>query len=222
MAIGLGRMFGFEFCINFNYPYTADSVRDFWRRWHISLSTWFRDYLYFPLGGNRVKAWKYIRNVFLVWFCTGFWHGAGWNFIIWGLYFGFLRVLEKQFLAKYLEKLPRFLRHVYLLVIVLISWVFFAIEDIGDIGRYLATMFGFGGVPFADDRFIYLLYTNAVILVVLTVASLPVIPYIKQKFMPKYEKAISIAVIPICIAIWFLATASLVSGSFNPCLYFRF
>jgi alginate O-acetyltransferase complex protein AlgI len=160
MAIGLGRMFGFDFCMNFNYPYISQSATEFWRRWHMSLGSWFREYLYIPLGGNRVVKWKFFRNLFIVWFCTGFWHGAGWNFIIWGLFFGVLLVIEKQFLLKWMEKIPRVFRHIYLLVVVLISWVFFAIEDMSVCGRYLATMFGFGGVPFADERFIYLLLTN--------------------------------------------------------------
>ncbi|MBQ2721266.1 MAG: MBOAT family protein [Clostridia bacterium] len=222
MAIGLGRMFGFEFCMNFNYPYISQSATEFWRRWHMSLGAWFREYLYIPLGGNRVAKWKFFRNIFIVWFCTGFWHGAGWNFIIWGLYFGVLLVIEKQFLLKWMEKIPRVFRHIYLLVIVLISWVFFAIEDMSVCGKYLATMFGFGGVPFADERFVYLLLTNAVILVVLIFAAIPTLPYIKNKLMPKYGKALEIAAIPASLVIWFLVTASLVSGSFNPFLYFRF
>ncbi|MBQ6171923.1 MAG: MBOAT family protein [Clostridia bacterium] len=222
MAIGLGRMFGFEFSINFNYPYISQSVTEFWRRWHISLGSWFKEYIYIPLGGNRVKTWRHILNIFVVWFCTGFWHGAGWNFIIWGLYFGVLLLIEKYFLFKWLWSIPRIFRHIYLLITVIIGWVFFAIEDMGVVGRYLATMFGFGGVPFADDRAIYLLYTNAVILVILIFASMPTIPFIKQKILPKFEKPVAVITIAACVVAWFLSTASLVSGSYNPFLYFRF
>jgi alginate O-acetyltransferase complex protein AlgI len=222
MAIGLGRMFGFEFSINFNYPYISQSVTEFWRRWHISLGSWFKEYIYIPLGGNRVKTWRHILNIFVVWFCTGFWHGAGWNFIIWGLYFGVLLLIEKHFLFKWLWSIPRIFRHIYLLLTVIIGWVFFAIEDMSVVGRYLATMFGLGGVPFADDRAIYLLYTNAVILVILIFASMPTIPFIKQKILPKFEKPVAVITIAACVVAWFLSTASLVSGSYNPFLYFRF
>ena len=222
MAIGLGRMFGFEFCINFNYPYISQTVTEFWRRWHISLGSWFREYLYIPLGGNRVKPWRHILNLFIVWFCTGFWHGAGWNFIIWGLYFGVLLIIEKQFLFKFLWSIPRVFRHIYSLLAVLIGWVFFAIEDISECGSYLATMFGFGGVPFADGRSVYLLYTNAVIFVISILASMPTIPFIRQKLSPALQKAVPVITVIACIVIWFLSTASLVSGSYNPFLYFRF
>ncbi len=222
MAIGLGRMFGFEFCVNFDYPYISQSATEFWRRWHISLGTWFREYLYIPLGGNRVSQPKFFRNILIVWFCTGFWHGAGWNYIFWGLYFGILLIAEKKFLLKWFKKIPSVFRHVYLITVVLISWVLFAIEDISDCFGYLASMFGFGGVPIADERSIYLLSTNTVLIVISIVASIPILPYIQKKLSEKQSVVCETVTIIASICIWFLVTASLVSGSYNPFLYFRF
>ena len=148
MAIGLGRMLGFEFIENFNYPYISRSVVDFWKRWHISLTTWFREYLYFPLGGNRVPRWKWVRNILIVWLLTGLWHGAGWNFLLWGLYYALFMLAERLFLGKWLEKLPRALQHVYALFVVLIGWALFAVEDMGRLGAYLSACFG--GAPLAS------------------------------------------------------------------------
>ncbi|WP_419049258.1 MBOAT family O-acyltransferase [Hominenteromicrobium sp.] len=145
MAVGLGRMLGFEFMRNFNYPYIAKSVTEFWRRWHISLGTWFREYLYIPLGGNRVSKPRLFFNLLVVWAATGIWHGASWNFLIWGLYFAVLLILEKAFLGKLLQKLPAALQHLYTLFLVLVSWAIFAVEDFGHMGAYLKAMFGLGG-----------------------------------------------------------------------------
>ena len=133
MAVGLGKMFGFEFLENFNYPYIATSITHFWRRWHISLSSWFRDYIYIPLGGNRVSKINWIRNILIVWLLTGLWHGSAWNFIIWGLYFGILLIIEKIFLNKYLEKLPKILSRIYVLIIVMISFILFSGENMKQI-----------------------------------------------------------------------------------------
>lgn len=222
MAIGLGRMFGFEFNINFNYPYISQSVTEFWRRWHISLGTWFREYLYIPLGGNRVEKWKVYRNIFIVWFCTGFWHGAGWNFIIWGLYFGVLLIVEKSFMLKALEKAPRFLRHVYLLLIVIISWVFFSVEDMGQCVQYLADMFFLSGIPLVNDRAIYLLYTNSVIIAAAILCSTSLFKNMSLKLEKRSIGVYTAAALAACLFVWFTSTASLVSNSYNPFLYFRF
>ena len=222
MAIGLGKMFGFEFNINFDYPYISQNVTEFWRRWHISLGSWFREYLYIPLGGNRVSKWKHLRNIFIVWFCTGFWHGAGWNFIVWGLYFGILLAAEKMFLLKALEKVPQVLRHMYLLLIVVISWVFFSVEDMGQCMNYLGNMFCLSGIPLVDDRAVYLLYTNAVILVAAAVSSTPIFRNLFAKLKSKNELLHEVVCLICCVFVWFAATASLVSNSYNPFLYFRF
>ena len=222
MAIGLGRMFGFEFNINFNYPYISQSVTEFWRRWHISLGTWFREYLYIPLGGNRVSKWKFYRNLFIVWFCTGFWHGAGWNFIIWGLYFGVLLVIEKAFLLKVLAAVPRVFRHVYLLIIVIVSWVFFAVEDMSVCVDFLGNMFFVGGVPLYNDRAVYLLYTNVFILLLAIAFSMPLFTGLLSKFREKCPVVYEYFCLAGCLLVWFVSTASLVSSSYNPFLYFRF
>ena len=222
MAIGLGRMFGFEFNINFDYPYISQSVTEFWRRWHISLGTWFREYLYIPLGGNRVCKWKFYRNIFIVWFCTGFWHGANWNFIIWGLYFGVLLVLEKTFLLKVLAAVPRVFRHIYLLLTVIVSWVFFAIEDVSVCMNYLGNMFCLNGLSLYDDRAVYLLYTNALILILAIIFSMPLFTKTLEKIKAKNETFYQILCLVGCLFVWFASTASLVSNSYNPFLYFRF
>jgi len=222
MAIGLGRMLGFEFDKNFDYPYASQSVTEFWRRWHISLGTWFREYLYIPLGGNRVAKWRYFLNIFIVWFCTGFWHGAGWNFILWGLYFGLLLVIEKAFLLKLLQKIPRLFRHVYLLLTVLFSWVFFAIDDMSVVGRYFGNMFGLGGVPFINDRFIYLFYTNAILIAILGICATPLCENLKNKLALKNRKIFLVATLVGCLFVWIVSTTYLVSSSYNPFLYFRF
>ncbi len=222
MAIGLGRMFGFEFNINFDYPYISQSVTEFWRRWHISLGTWFREYLYIPLGGNRVCRWKFYRNIFVVWFCTGFWHGAGWNFIIWGLYFGILLVIEKTFLLKVLDRIPRVLRHIYLILIIIVSWVFFAIEDMSVCMNYLGNMFFVNGIPLYNDKAIYLLYTNALMILIGIIFSMPLFTGILEKIKNKNPLLYDILCLAGCIFVWFASTASLVSNSYNPFLYFRF
>jgi alginate O-acetyltransferase complex protein AlgI len=215
-------MLGFEFDKNFDYPYVSRSVTEFWRRWHISLGTWFREYLYIPLGGNRVGKWRHFLNIFIVWFCTGFWHGAGWNFILWGLYFGVLLVVEKTFLLGILKKLPRWVGHVYTLLAVLFSWVFFAIEDMSVVGRYFGNMFGFGGLPFINGRGVYLLYTNVILLVALFLCATPLFENLKNRLAQKNRKVFTVATLVGCIAVWLVATSYMVSSSYNPFLYFRF
>ena len=224
MAIGLGRMLGFKFLENFNYPYMSKSITEFWRRWHISLGTWFRDYVYIPLGGNRKGFAKQIRNICVVWFLTGFWHGANWNFILWGVYFGILLIIEKLFLLKLLEKLPAVVSHVYTLFMVVISWAIFAIEDMSKLGSYLGAMFGAGGSLF-DSTSLYMLITNGLLLIILAVASTPAPKIVAEKVLARLgEGKVSATVLKNAVfaAILILSTAYLVDASYNPFLYFRF
>ncbi|MFF2091492.1 MBOAT family O-acyltransferase [Paenibacillus sp. NPDC058174] len=215
MAIGLGLMFGFRFNENFNRPYTAQSITDFWRRWHISLSTWFRDYVYIPLGGNRRGLLLQLRNILIVWMLTGLWHGASWNFLFWGLYFGIILTGEKMFLLKLLQRLPRWVRHVYALLLILIGWVFFAFEELPSIGHYLQAMVGSNGQPAWDDATLYLLYTNAILLVILIIASMP-----KRRF--RLADKLPVLKLGWHFALLLLSIAYLVDATFNPFLYFRF
>lgn len=217
MAIGLGLMFGFRFSENFNKPYAARSITDFWRRWHISLSSWFRDYVYIPLGGNRRGAWIQLRNIMVVWLLTGFWHGASWNFLLWGLYFGVILVFEKWAGLRLLSKLPSWVGHIYAILLILIGWVLFAFDELPAVGRYLAAMMGMNGQAWVDSGTGYLLYTNAILLAVLVVASLPLKYYfvVRLRFAA-YSRPAWHAVLLL------LSIAYLVDASFNPFLYFRF
>jgi len=215
MAIGLGLMFGFRFNENFNKPYTAQSITDFWRRWHISLGSWFREYVYIPLGGNRHGLLKQMRNIFIVWFLTGFWHGASWNFILWGLYFGIILMIEKWWGLKLLSSLPQWVRHVYAILLILVGWVLFAFETPSLIVSYLSAMVGLNDQPLWNAETGYLFYTNAVLLVVLVIASLP-----KKQWTRTNE--LSLLHLVWYGFLFFLAVAYLVDATFNPFLYFRF
>lgn len=215
MAIGLGLMFGFRFNENFNKPYTSQSITDFWRRWHISLSSWFRDYVYIPLGGNRRGLGVQVRNILIVWVLTGIWHGASWNFLLWGLYFGIILIIEKWWGLKLLSRLPRWTRHLYAIVLILIGWVLFAFEELPLVLSYLQAMFGFNGQPLWNTNTLYFTYTNAILLVVLTLASL------------SKKRTSSLDSRPLPSLLWygvlfFLSVAYLVDATFNPFLYFRF
>lgn len=212
MAIGLGHMFGFRFNENFNRPYTAQSITDFWRRWHISLGSWFRDYVYIPLGGNRRGTWLQLRNILIVWVLTGFWHGASWNFMLWGLYFGVVLILEKMWLLNALTRSPRWVRHVYALLLILIGWVLFAFEQMDQLGGFLLAMVGGSGGPLWDANTGYLFYTNAILLVILAIASTPLLK------LPRNSAAQLIC----CFVLFVLSVAYLVDATFNPFLYFRF
>lgn len=220
MAIGLGKIFGFNFLENFNYPYMSRSITEFWRRWHISLGTWFKEYLYIPLGGNRVSKLMNIRNILIVWMLTGIWHGASWNFALWGLYFGIILILEKFILIKYLEKLPSFLRRIYTLSLILISWVIFAFDSFTDGYAYIKVLFKSNGGGLFDNNSIYLLYTNIILFVVLILGSTNIPKKLWEKINLKY-KGIIIENIYL-LAILFLSIAYLVDQSYNPFLYFRF
>ena len=217
MAIGLGRMLGFDFLENFNYPYISKSVVEFWKRWHISLTTWFREYVYFPLGGNRVPKWKWIRNILTVWLLTGIWHGAGWNFLLWGLYYGAWMLAERLFWGKWLEKLPGWVQHVYTVLVVLIGWALFAVEDMGRLGGYFGALFGAGGLYSPLDG--YRLRTYLPTLVILAVGSTPLM---KKLWDRLGEKVRSVLLPVLVLAALILCTASLVDAGYNPFLYFRF
>jgi len=215
MAIGMGRMFGFRFFENFNYPYISKSVTEFWRRWHISLGTFFRDYVYIPLGGNRVSLWKNIRNILIVWLLTGFWHGAGWNFLFWGFYYGVLLLIEKFLLRSSLSKLPVFLQRAYTLLLVLIGWIFFACVDFTGAWTYLRVMFSCAD-GFAATQLLPWLPVCAAGFIAST-------PLVKRC----WNKCTAMNIMPwievfLCLVILVLCTANLVSGSYNPFLYFRF
>ena len=225
MAIGLGHMLGFRFLENFDYPYMSKSVTEFWRRWHISLGTWFRDYVYIPLGGNRKGMAKQIRNIAIVWLLTGLWHGASWNFVLWGAFFGVLLIIEKLFLLKPLKAHPA-LGHIYTLFAVVVSWVIFAIEDVSRIFSYIGAMFGAGGA-LADPTSIYLLGSNAILLVILAIASTPypakLIAGVRDRLNSKQKQlCFTVAESIFFCAVILLSTAYLVDASYNPFLYFRF
>ena len=218
MAMGLGRMLGFEFLPNFNYPYISRSVTEFWRRWHISLGSWFREYVYIPMGGNRVGRGRLFFNLIVVWGLTGLWHGASWNFLLWGLYFGVLLILEKGGLLKVLNKLPAAVSHVYTLFLVLISWAIFAVEDFGHLGGYLKAMFGIG-VPLADPRVGYYATGFALVLLCACVAATP-LPKALWGRLPQKARAVVLPVLLLGGLV--LSTAYLVDATYNPFLYFRF
>jgi len=217
MARGLGRMFGFEFLINFNYPYIAKSITDFWRRWHISLSTWFREYVYIPLGGNRRGMKRQIVNLLVVWGLTGLWHGASWNFLLWGLFYGVVLILEKLVLLKVLEKTPRVLRHVYAMFIVLLGWALFYFEDMGALGAFFGRLFTPAGISAgAVNTILAYLPLLAVTVVAATPLGKRVYERITQKTWGRWlALAGTMAVLLLCVAV-------LVSQSYNPFIYFRF
>ena len=217
MAIGLGQTFGFRFEENFNYPYQANSITDFWRRWHISMGSWFREYLYIPLGGNRGGTMKALRNTFIVWLATGIWHGASWNFILWGLYFGVLLVLEKYVLRNVLAKMPAAIKHIYTLFLVVVGWGLFAIEDLGRCGAYLKVCFGGGALWSAGNG--YDLRSYLVTFVILAVSSTALGKTVWHRLPEKVQKA---ATPVLMLGSLLIGTAYLVSGSYNPFLYFRF
>lgn len=222
MAIGLGLMFGFRFLENFNYPLIASSITDFWRRWHMSLSSWFRDYVYIPLGGNRVSKIKFIRNIFVVWFLTGFWHGASWNFIIWGLYFGILLVIEKELLKKYIDK-TKVLKYIYTSVIVIISFLIFNSNTTGDIINSLKDMFFINDIPLVGQETLYYFRSNFVLFLVAVIGATPLFKNIVGKLKEtKCKKVIDVLEPVVYVVLLTLCTAFLIDASFNPFLYFRF
>lgn len=224
MAIGLGRIFGFHFLENFNYPYISKSVTEFWRRWHISLGSWFRDYVYIPLGGNRVSKLKHFRNIFVVWLLTGIWHGASWNFVIWGLLFGIVLVVEKVFLNKILEKTPSIIRRIYVLLIVLISFVIFNANNMNQAIENVLGLFGVNVPNIINEETIYYLRKYLVVLILGIIGSTPLIKMMIEKLKKnKNMNSILNMLQPIMIVVLLLiVTSYLVDNSYNPFLYFRF
>ena len=221
MAIGLGKMLGFTFLENFNYPYVSRSITEFWRRWHISLSTWFKEYVYIPLGGNRKGPARTYLNLLAVWFLTGFWHGANWNYILWGLYFFVLLVIEKRFLLKALEKAPKWVAHIYTLVFVLFGWLLFVFEDMSAGVVWLGNMFGVGTAQFVNQRDLYDLLRNIPLLLILGVASTALPKRIWRKLYDA-KPVVRVLTMVGCLVLLIVCTAYLVDSSFNPFLYFRF
>ena len=224
MAIGLGRMFGFDFLENFNYPFISKSIKEFWRRWHISLSSFFRDYVYIPLGGNRVSRGRWIFNLLIVWSLTGLWHGDSWNFILWGLYFALLLIIENLFLQNILSKLPALIQHIYAKFFIIISFVIFNNENIKDLWSSLYNMFNFRGLDLYNDFSTYYLKSYTVLLIVSVIGATPILKNIIQKINKNVtgQKVISIINPILNIVLLVVVTAYLIDGSFNPFLYFRF
>lgn len=223
MAIGLGKMFGFHFPENFNYPYLSKNITEFWRRWHISLGTWFREYVYIPLGGNRKGLKRQLFNIFVVWLCTGIWHGASWNFAVWGVYYCILLILEKTFLLKLLKKLPCIIQRLYTLLAVLVGWVIFAFDSLPEGLRYLTVMFGASGALASDQRAIYLLLGNLILFGILILASTPKPSQWISKLLSKTKESAAGALSLLFLAgVTVLCFAYLVDSSYNPFLYFRF
>lgn len=225
MAIGMGHMLGFKYVENFNYPYISKSITEFWRRWHISLGTFFREYLYIPLGGNRSH---HIRNMFIVWALTGLWHGASWNFVLWGLYYFVFLVLEKKVIGDRMEKIPAVIRHIYSLFVIVIGWTLFYFDDMTRLGHALKVMFGFSGQPFLNPTDSLTLTNYVFFFIVAIIACLPVGKIVKSilgEFSQKGEKEeviVGVVTVLFQVVLMFLSTASLVGASYNPFLYFRF
>ena len=218
MARGLGRMLGFEFCINFNYPYISKSVTEFWRRWHMSLGTWFRDYVYIPLGGNRCSKGRQFFNILVVWAATGIWHGANWTFLLWGLYYAVFLMIEKLFLLKRLEKLPA-VGHIYTVIVVIFGWVMFQLSTLGQIGAYMSAMLGFGASGFAVSDDLYYLVSYAATFAIAILASLPLGRDLFNKLPGKVRRFAAPALIVLALL---FSTAYLVDATYNPFIYFNF
>ena len=223
MAIGLGAMFGFSFPENFNYPYESKSITEFWRRWHISLGTWFREYVYIPLGGNR-KGWKrQLINLIIVWFLTGLWHGANMNFVLWGMYYGVLLIFEKFVLKSLLKKLPAILQHIYTMILVMIGWSLFSWQDMADAAGYIKTMFFHAGAGFVNQQALYFLFSNMGLLLIAMIGSLSWIQRMTKKYiLPERTLRKEVVETLFIVLLFFACVAMLVNSSYNPFLYFRF
>lgn len=224
MAIGLGKILGFDYLENFNYPYISHSITEFWRRWHMSLSSWFKEYVYIPLGGNRNGLGRQLINIAIVWILTGLWHGASWNFVMWGVYYGIILIIEKLGLLRVLEKCPAIVGHIYSLILIIIGWVIFAVDDMGKVAVYLGMMFGSSKV-FADDAFVYFLESRIWLLMACVIGSTPLPKMVCGIIAEKLEnREVLLGTIEtiLFMGIFAFSMAFLVSGSYNPFLYFRF
>ncbi|KGI86214.1 MULTISPECIES: MBOAT family protein [Exiguobacterium] len=231
MAIGLGRMFGFHFLENFNYPYISRSVSEFWRRWHMSLGSWFRDYVYIPLGGNRQGEWKTYRNLAIVWLLTGVWHGASWTFIAWGVYYGVFIMLERAFLGKWLKAMPSWLSLSFTLFVVIIGWVFFRADDFPYAISYLQAMFGLHGGPLFDQQALYYLVQYGVVLTIAIIGATPIPRIVVGKLLSQEldetksmttRRIVGLVRVTGVTVLFFLSISYIVSSTFNPFIYFRF
>lgn len=224
MAIGLGKIFGFDYLENFNYPYISRSITEFWRRWHMSLSSWFKEYVYIPLGGNRKGLSRQLINISIVWILTGLWHGASWNFVMWGVYYGIILIIEKLGLLKVLEKCPAVVGHIYSLILIVIGWVIFAVDDMGKVAVYLGMMLGSSQI-FIDDAFVYFFESRIWLLIACVIGSTPLPKIVCSIIAEKLEdREVLLGTIEtvLFMGIFALSMAFLVSGSYNPFLYFRF
>ena len=226
MAIGLGRIMGFHFPENFNYPYISTSITGFWRRWHMTLSSWFREYVYIPLGGNRKGLPRQLFNILVVWSLTGIWHGAGWNFLLWGMWFAVFLILEKIFLGKLLQKLPKIIGWFYAMIVVLFGWCFFSLEQTDKIVRFLKAMLGFGEAGFINNATLYTFSNYSILFVILAIAALPwgkkAVEWVKAKAGTVLAVVLDVAEKLFLVAILLLSIANIVDASYNPFLYFRF
>ena len=223
MAIGMGKMLGFTYPENFNHPYISESITEFWRRWHISLSSFFKDYVYIPLGGSRVKKIINVRNILIVWMLTGLWHGASWNFVLWGLYYGVLLLLEKFVFNKILEKTPNWFKHFYTMFLVVVGWMIFAFDDMTILKEYASMMFGVGGVSFINNYALYYLKNYLIIFILAIIFSMPVYKLAKEKLSKvKNTKSVFIVSLIIYTVLFIVVVSYLVNDTYNPFLYFRF
>ena len=222
MAIGISRLFGFEFDENFDHPYIADSVQNFWRRWHISLSRWFRDYIYIPLGGNRVSNQLYIRNILVVWFLTGIWHGASLNFIVWGLYYGLLLLAERFIWKDKLSRLPKFIQHLYTLFLVLIGWVFFMSPSLGSAFKTIFAMFGLGVKGIWDNQALFSLRQNLILIVLASLFSMPIFDVLQKRFVYSLKQKSIILSVCFWFILFLISIAFIVGNTFQSFLYFAF
>ena len=218
MAIGLGGIFGFRFCENFIYPYIAMSITDFWRRWHMSLSSWFRDYVYIPLGGNRCKVPRVILNLLIVWMLTGFWHGASWNFLLWGLFYGILLILEKYVLAGVINKIPKGLRWFITMLCVMVGWVLFSAPSLGEALNYIGAMFGYA-ISFVDSFGAFILFTNLALIIIAAICAAPIYTALSVRLGEKRFGKMMMVVTPV---LFLLCIIFMISETYNPFLYFRF
>lgn len=224
MAIGMGRIFGFHFLENFNYPYISKSITEFWRRWHISLGSWFRDYVYIPLGGNRKGKIKQLRNIFIVWLLTGLWHGANWTFIIWGLLFAIVLTIEKFILKEKIEKIPKIFQRIYVLFIIMISFMIFDSNTLKDAIKNVGGLFGIGTKCFINHETLYYLKSYFILLIISIIGATPIMKTFVEKLKsnPKINKIINIIEPLVLMFLLIIVTAYLVDDSYNPFLYFRF
>jgi len=221
MAIGMGKVFGFSYPENFNYPYTCDSIKSFWQRWHMSLTVWFRDYVYFPIGGNRKGIARTIINILIVWALTGMWHGAAWNFILWGMYFGILLIIEKFVIHKLLDFLPSILKRLYALLIILIGWVIFMLESPTEIHSYIRAMFSFENI--IDNQFKYMISNYLIIIILCALFCVPIKRIIQSKIKLNFSKHVYESVYMLFyLFIFVFSIVFIVDNTFNPFLYFRF